>query len=90
MRVFLLLAHCLDEHMIKRWAQATQNYQLNIHKIMTTVINGGGDNGNGVGMVLSVVLVIVLIVLFFVYGLPAIRGANNNNDTTHTIDVNVK
>ncbi len=48
---------------------------------MTTVINGGGDNGNGVGMVLSVVLVIIVVVLFFVYGLPAIRGANNNGGT---------
>ena len=55
---------------------------------MTTVINGGGDNGNGIGMVLSVVLVIIVVVLFFVYGLPAIRGVNDNITIPDKVDIN--
>lgn len=60
---------------------------------MTTIINpGGGDGGNGVGMILGVVIALVVIFLFFVYGLPAIRGGNDggtNINVPEQIDVNV-
>ena len=40
------------------------------------------------GMVLGVLLAIVIIVLFFVYGLPALRG--NRAPDNGKIDVNVE
>lgn len=58
---------------------------------MTTVVNnpggGSGDSG-GAGIVLGVLLAIVLIGLFFVYGLPAMRG--NQAPQNGSIDVNVQ
>jgi len=61
---------------------------------MTTIINpGGGEGGNGVGMILGVIIVIVVLVLLFVYGLPAIRGNNADEGTNinipDQIDINV-
>ena len=59
---------------------------------MTTVINTppAGDNGDsGAGIILGVIVAIVIIVLFFVYGLPAIRGANNTEPRTTNINVQI-
>ena len=60
---------------------------------MTTIINpGSNEGGNGVGTILTVVLVLVVLFLFFVYGLPAMRGGNNggtNINVPDQIDVNV-
>jgi hypothetical protein len=54
---------------------------------MTTIINPqGGDSGAGVGMILGVVLVLVILVLFFVYGLPALRGGNNEGTNINIPD----
>jgi flagellar biogenesis protein FliO len=56
---------------------------------MATIINNpdGSGEGSGVGMIVGVLVAIILIVLFFVYGLPALRGgaAPQNNG----LDVNV-
>ena len=58
---------------------------------MTTIINPGtNDSGNGVGTILGVVLVIIVLILFFVYGLPALRGGNDGGtDVNIPDDVNV-
>ncbi len=57
---------------------------------MTTIINpsNGGDNGSGANALWGVLIAIILIILFFVYGLPAIRGADTDN-TPDTINVDV-
>ena len=60
---------------------------------MATVINNPDTSGSGggMGMVLSVLLVIVVIVLFFVYGLPAMRGTNRGTtvNVPDQVDINV-
>lgn len=59
---------------------------------MATIINNpdsGGDNGGGMGMIIGAIVLIVLIAVFFIYGLPAIRG-NNKGTTVNVPDkVNV-
>lgn len=63
---------------------------------MTTIINNpnGGERGDssGVGIILGVILAVVLIALFFVYGLPAMRGATPSGSTINVpdkVDVNI-
>ncbi len=64
---------------------------------MTTIINpGNGDSSSAVGTVLMVVVLLVVVALFFIYGLPAIRNANNGGgsegptiNVPESIDVNV-
>lgn len=51
---------------------------------MTTVINNPGE-GSGGGWIVGILILIILLVVFFVYGLPALRG-NNGDDN----GVNVK
>ena len=48
---------------------------------MATVINNPSGNGesSGVGVIIGVIVAIILIVLFFVYGLPALRGGSGTN-----------
>jgi hypothetical protein len=41
---------------------------------MATVINNPGDSNGAASAVITGVVVIVLVVLFFMYGLPRIRG----------------
>jgi hypothetical protein len=55
---------------------------------MSTVINNpsGEGTGSGVGAILGVIIAIVLIALFFIYGLPALRGGNDGGGS---LDVNV-
>lgn len=56
---------------------------------MATIINNPGDSGNGssVGIIVGVIIVLLLLGLFFVYGLPALRGSTAPKATT--IDLNV-
>ncbi len=65
---------------------------------MTTVVNNPppqNNNGGPAGMIIGVILVLVLTLLFFVYGLPMLRGTADsdrsgiNVDVPENIDVNV-
>jgi hypothetical protein len=64
---------------------------------MATIINnpdsnGNADNGGGMGMVIGAIVLILILILFFVYGLPALRGGNNNSGSSvipDKVDVNV-
>lgn len=56
---------------------------------METIINNPGNGsgeGSGLGMILGVLLAVVLIALFFIYVLPSMRGADNNNGS---LDINL-
>jgi len=57
---------------------------------MSTVINNPSSDGEGgaTGLIIGIMLVIVIGALFFIYGLPAIRGANAPQQGA--IDVNIK
>lgn len=51
---------------------------------MVTVVNSPGPGeteSSGVGLVIGVLLAIVVIVLFFIYGLPALRTSQTQNQT---------
>ena len=56
---------------------------------MTTIINTPGSNNNGddsgLGIIAGILIAIIAIVLFFIYGLPAIRG----NEAPKDDDVNI-
>ncbi len=60
---------------------------------MATIVNtpGNTESNSGVGMVMGVLLAIVIIALFFVYALPAMRGANRGTtvNVPDKLDVNV-
>lgn len=61
---------------------------------MATIINNpdsGSGNGGGAGMVIGAVIVLVIIVLFFIYGLPALRGSRSGTtiQVPDKINVNV-
>jgi hypothetical protein len=58
---------------------------------MATVINNpsGNSEDSGVGMIIGVLVAIVLIVLFFVYGLPALRGNPAPAQNGLNVDVNL-
>ena len=55
---------------------------------MATVINnpGGSSENSGAGVIIGVIVAIILIILFFVYGLPALRGGAA---PSNSLDVNV-
>jgi len=55
---------------------------------MTTVVNNpsGNGEGSGVGIIVGVLVVIVILALFFIYGLPAIRG---NQAPANNPDINL-
>lgn len=58
---------------------------------MTTVINtppAQGSSDSGVGIVLGVIVGLLLVTLFFVYVLPALRGADTQKDDS--VDINLK
>ncbi len=58
---------------------------------MATVINNpsGGSEGSSVGVIVGVLVAIIIVVLFFVYGLPALRGGAPAPADNGGIDVNV-
>ncbi len=67
---------------------------------MATIINnpdggnGAANDGGGMGMVIGAIVLILILILFFVYGLPALRGGGATNDGTDVnipdkVDVNV-
>ena len=62
---------------------------------MATIINNpdsGSGNGGGMGMIIGAIILVIVLIIFFVYGLPAIRGTNNKGTTVNVpdkIDVNV-
>ncbi len=41
---------------------------------MTTVINNPREGDSSLGMIIGVIVGIILVLIFFVYGLPAMRG----------------
>ena len=58
---------------------------------MATIINNpdsgtSGDSSGGMGFLIGTIVLILVLILFFVYGLPAIRGTNSS---TKKVDVNV-
>lgn len=58
---------------------------------MATVINnppGTGEGNSAAGAVVTGVVVIVLVILFFMYGLPRIRGNGTQVNVPDTINVN--
>jgi hypothetical protein len=58
---------------------------------MATIVNtpNGSSEDSGLGLILGILLALVLIFLFFVYGLPAIRGGDNPVDRDTTINVDI-
>ena len=57
---------------------------------MATVINnpsGNGDGSSAAGAVITGVVIIVLVVLFFMYGLPRMRGSGTQVNVPDTINV---
>ena len=59
---------------------------------MTTVVNSPGNasgDSAGVGMIIGILLAIVIVILFFVYGLPAMRGSATPQSDNLNIDVQV-
>jgi len=52
---------------------------------MPTVINNPNPTpttaDSGWGFAIGLIILVVLVILFFVYGLPAIRGENEKNNT---------
>ncbi len=59
---------------------------------MATIINtpNGTSEDSGLGLILGVLLALVLIFLFFIYGLPALRGGGDNSvDRETNINVDI-
>lgn len=62
----------------------------------TTIVNPPANNNssNGMGFLVGAIILIVFGVIFFVYGLPLLRGLMGSNgvqvNIPKTIDVNVK
>lgn len=64
---------------------------------MTTVINNPSGNpeassggGNAVALIVGILIAVVLVFLFIVYGLPAMRGANNPTEGGITVPTNIQ
>lgn len=58
---------------------------------MVTVVNNPGPgqtqgDGSGLGMILGVIIVLAIVILFFVYGLPRIRG-EDKADTNINVEL---
>jgi hypothetical protein len=56
---------------------------------VATVINTNptpsSDSGSGVGLIVGIIIVIVVIALFFLFGLPYLRGGNTGTNNTTNI-----
>jgi hypothetical protein len=65
---------------------------------MATIINnpdsGAGNDSGGMGMIIGAIVLVLILVLFFIYGLPALRGNNgstgNQINVPDKVDVNVE
>ncbi len=62
---------------------------------MATIINNPdtGSSNSGMGTVVGIVLAIIIVALFFMYGLPAMRGTQKSGTTVNVpekvqVDVN--
>lgn len=58
---------------------------------MATIINnpdsGTSDNASGgAGMLIGAIVLILILIIFFVYGLPAIRGSSTKGNTINVPD----
>lgn len=53
--------------------------------MVTVVNNPGGGEGSGAGMLIGVAVLIIVVVLFFIYGLPRIRGGEKKST-----DINIE
>lgn len=63
----------------------------------TTIINPASNNdssSSGIALLIGVVAIIVVAVLFFIYGLPTLRGLTTNSgvqvNIPKNIEVNIK
>lgn len=57
---------------------------------MTTIINTPGNTeDSGIAIIIGVLVAIIVITLFFLYGLPAIRGTSPQSSNS-TVDINIK
>lgn len=60
---------------------------------MTTIVNTppqNQDSGGGTGMIVGAIILVVLVFIFFVYGLPVIRGATAPQiNVPSKVDVNI-
>ncbi len=60
---------------------------------MTTIVNTppqNQDSGGGMGMIVGAIILVVLVFLFFVYGLPVIRGVTTPQiNVPSRVDVNI-
>lgn len=59
---------------------------------MTTVINTPGNGQNvesGAGWMVAIAILVVAVVLFFVYGLPMIRGENAPKQDGMNVNINL-
>lgn len=60
---------------------------------MATIINnpdsgGGNNNGSNVGTIIGLIVLALIAILFFMYGLPAMRGnAGTSGGNSTTIEV---
>lgn len=58
---------------------------------MTTIINtpGRGDGDGGWGFVFGILIILLIGVLFFIYGLPYIRGNNVPSEPNDSANINI-
>lgn len=60
---------------------------------MTTIVNTppqNQDSNGGMGVIIGVVALVIFVYIFFVYGLPAIRGAAAPQiNVPDKVDVNI-
>lgn len=57
---------------------------------MTTIINNPSDKseeGMGIGMIIGLLVVAVLVIVFFMYGIPALKGDKGEKGATGTIQI---
>lgn len=57
---------------------------------MATIINNPSGEGSGIGIILGVILALAVIGIFFVYGLPAMRGNPAPADSSNGASINIE
>ncbi len=54
---------------------------------MATIINNPGEgNGSSMGTIVGLIILALVVIVFFVYGLPALRG-NGSGTSNTTVEV---